>query len=106
MVVADAVARMIPGVLGAASGAQEDSFYEPLLECPQYTKPTEFRGWAVPDVLRSGHHKNIATWRQKEALKRTRLLRPDLLERPLTKEEIKLLKEIVEEESVRLKGEE
>ncbi len=99
MVVADAVARMIPGVLGAASGAQEDSFYEPLLECPQYTKPPEFRGWVVPDVLRSGHHKNIATWRQKEALKRTRLLRPDLLERPLTKEEIKLLKEIVEEES-------
>ena len=95
MVVTDAVARMIPGVLGAASGAQEDSFYEPLLECPQYTKPPEFRGWSVPDVLRSGHHKNIATWRQKEALKR-----------PLTKEEIKLLKEIVEEESVRHKGEE
>ena len=99
MVVTDAVARMIPGVLGAASGAQEDSFYESLLECPQYTKPPEFRGWAVPDVLRSGHHKNIATWRQKEALKRTRLLRPDLLERPLTKEEVKLLKEIVAEES-------
>jgi len=94
----DEVARMIPGVLGAASGAQEDSFYEPLLECPQYTKPPEFRGWSVPDVLRSGHHKNIATWRQKEALKRTRLLRPDLLERPLTKEEIKLLKEIIAEE--------
>ena len=105
MVVADAVARMIPGVLGAASGAQEDSFYEPLLECPQYTKPPEFRGWTVPDVLRSGHHKNIATWRQKEALKRTRLLRPDLLERPLTKEEIKLLKEIVAEESESYKGE-
>ena len=52
MVVTDAVARMIPGVLGAASGAQEDSFYEPLLECPQYTKPPEFRGWTVPDVLR------------------------------------------------------
>ena len=105
MVVADAVARMIPGVLGAASGAQEDSFYEPLLECPQYTKPPEFRGWTVPDVLRSGHHKNIATWRQKEALKRTRLLRPDLLERPLSKEEIKLLKEIIAEESERHKGE-
>ena len=67
MVVTDAVARMIPGVLGAASGAQEDSFYEPLLECPQYTKPPEFRGWTVPDVLRSGHHKNIAAWRQKES---------------------------------------
>lgn len=99
MVVADAVARMIPGVLGAAGGAQEDSFYEPLLEAPQYTKPPEFRGWSVPDVLRSGHHKNIAAWRQKESLKRTRLLRPDLLERPLTKEELKILKEIVAEES-------
>ena len=105
MVVTDAVARMIPGVLGAASGAQEDSFYESLLECPQYTKPPEFRGWAVPDVLRSGHHKNIAAWRQREALKRTRLLRPDLLERPLSKEEVNLLKEIVEEESKRYKGE-
>ena len=99
------ICGMIPGVLGAASGAQEDSFYEPLLECPQYTKPPEFRGWVVPDVLRSGHHKNIATWRQKEALKRTRLLRPDLLERPLTKEEIKLLKEIIAEESERDTGE-
>lgn len=105
MVVTDAVARMIPGVLGADSGAQEDSFYESLLECPQYTKPPEFRGWAVPDVLRSGHHKNIAAWRQREALKRTRLLRPDLLERPLSKEEVNLLKEIVEEESKRYKGE-
>ena len=81
MVVADAVARMIPGVLGAASG------------------------WVVPDVLRSGHHKNIATWRKKEALKRTRLLRPDLLERPLTKEEVKLLKEIILGESERDTGE-
>lgn len=97
MVVADAVARMIPGVLGAASGAIEDSFYKPLLECPQYTKPPEFRGWTVPDVLRSGHHKNIEAWRFKESLKRTYLLRPDLLERPLTKEEQHILKEIVEE---------
>ena len=56
-------------------------------------------------MLRSGHHKNIAAWRQKEALKRTRLLRPDLLERPLTKDEIKLLKEIIAEESERDTGE-
>ena len=62
-------------------------------------KASRIQRWGVPDVLRSGHHKNIATWRQKEALKRTRLLRPDLLERPLTKEEIKLLKEVIEEES-------
>lgn len=97
MVVADAVARMIPGVLGAANGAIEDSFYSPVLECPQYTKPPEFRGWPVPDVLRSGHHKNIESWRFKESLKRTKLLRPDLLERPLSQEEIKVLKEIEEE---------
>ena len=62
-------------------------------------------GVNFPDVLRSGHHKNIATWRKKEALKRTRLLRPDLLERPLTKEEVKLLKEIIAEESERDTGE-
>ena len=69
MVVADAVSRMIPGVLGAASGAQEDSFYEPLLECPQYTKPPEFRGWTVPDVLRSGHHKKYCCMASKRSLK-------------------------------------
>lgn len=100
MVVADAVARMLPGVLGAASGAIEDSFYKPLLECPQYTKPPEFRGWTVPEVLRSGHHKNIDVWRFKESLKRTYLLRPDLLERPLTKEEQHVLQDIIEEEPI------
>lgn len=97
MVVADAVARMIPGVLGAANGAMEDSFYKPLLECPQYTKPPEFRGWTVPDVLRSGHHKNIDAWRFKESLKRTHVLRPDLLERPLSKDEKQVLYEILAE---------
>ena len=92
MVVTDAVARMIPGVWVRPVGHEEDSFMSLFLECPPIYKPSEFRGWAVPDILRSGHHKNITTWRQKEALKRTRLLRPDLLERPLAKEEIKLLK--------------
>lgn len=92
MVVADAVARMLPGVLGAASGAVEDSFYRPILEGPQYTKPPVFRGWEVPEVLRSGHHKNIAEWRLQQALLRTERLRPDLLERELTGEEEKAIK--------------
>lgn len=81
MVITDAVSRMIPGVLGAAGGAAEDSFYTPILEYPQYTKPAEFRGYAVPEVLRSGHHKNIEEWRRKQALRRTWEKRPDLLER-------------------------
>ncbi len=81
MVVADAVARMIPGVLGAAAGAAEDSFYTPILEYPQYTKPAEFRGYTVPDVLLSGHHKNIEIWRRQEALRRTWEKRPDLLDK-------------------------
>lgn len=87
MVVTDAVARMIPGVLGHARGAVEDSFYRPILECPQYTKPPEFRGLIVPPVLLSGHHKNIEDWRLEQALRRTLELRPDLLERELTEEE-------------------
>ncbi|MBP6923719.1 MAG: tRNA (guanosine(37)-N1)-methyltransferase TrmD [Veillonella sp.] len=100
MVVADAVARMIPGVLGAATGAVEDSFYRPVLECPQYTKPPEFRGMEVPAILRSGHHANIAKWRLQESLKRTQRLRPDLLDRELTKEERKALKEIAKEDVI------
>ena len=100
MVVADAVASMIPGVLGAATGAVEDSFYRPVLECPQYTKPPEFRGMEVPAILRSGHHANIAKWRLQESLKRTQRLRPDLLDRELTKEERKALKEIAKEDVI------
>ena len=80
MTVTDAVARMIPGVLGAASGAADDSFYSSLLECPQYTKPAVFRGMAVPEVLRNGDHAKIDMWRRKAALSRTLNLRPDLLE--------------------------
>ena len=98
MVVVDAVARMLPGVLGARAGAIEDSFYEPLLEAPHYTKQREFRGMIVPEVLLSGHHANIERWRLKESLKRTKELRPDLLERELSKLEQKLLKEIEKEE--------
>ena len=96
MVVADAVVRMIPGVLGATSGAIEDSFYYPLLECPQYTKPQEYRGMVVPDILLSGHHKHIEQWRLEESLKRTALLRHDLLQRELTVDELKALKRLLD----------
>lgn len=95
MVVADAVARMIPGVLGAASGAVEDSFYRPMLEGPQYTKPQVYRDWEVPEVLRSGHHKHIADWRLQEAVKRTIVCRPDLLARAMSTEEMTALQAVL-----------
>lgn len=95
MVVADAVARMIPGVLGAASGAAEDSFYRPMLEGPQYTKPQVYRDWEVPEVLRSGHHKRIADWRLQEAVKRTIVCRPDLLARAMSTEEMAALQAVL-----------
>lgn len=99
MVIADAVARMVPGVLGDVSSAATDSFYEPILEYPQYTRPVEYRGWRVPDVLLSGHHANIARWRRKEALRRTMARRPDLMERlALTREDKRLIEEIRKEE--------
>lgn len=79
MVIIDAVARLIPGVLGAEDAAQEDSYATGLLEGPHYTRPETFRGWAVPEVLRSGHAANIARWRREEALRRTWQRRPDLL---------------------------
>ena len=95
MVIIDAIARMLPGVLGAADGASSDSFYTGLLEYPQYTRPREFRGWEVPAMLLSGDHGKIARWRRKESLRNTLLRRPDLLEKfPLTKEDLKLLAEI------------
>lgn len=96
MVVADAVARMIPGVLGATSGAIEDSFFHPVLECPQYTKPQTYRGMMVPDILLSGHHKHIEQWRLEESLKRTAVLRSDLLHRELTTEEAKALQRLLD----------
>jgi tRNA (guanine37-N1)-methyltransferase len=98
MVVVDAVARLLPGVLGAEEGAQRDSFSEGLLEHPQYTRPAEFRGWRVPEVLLSGHHEQIRRWRRKESLRRTLKLRPDLLAGArLTEEDRRLLEEIEEE---------
>jgi len=88
MVMVDAVVRLLPGALGAGEGAQEDSYAMGLLEYPQYTRPREFRGWTVPEVLLSGNHAEIARWRLEQALKRTQERRPDLLEK-LSEEERK-----------------
>ena len=79
MVIVDSVVRLLPGVLGNDESAETDSFSNGLLEYPQYTRPPEFRGWKVPEVLLSGHHQKIEEWRKNESLKRTRLKRPDLL---------------------------
>jgi len=75
----DAVARLLPGVLGHEQSAAADSFSDGLLEAPQYTRPAEFRGWKVPEILLSGNHAEIAAWRKEQAIKRTRENRPDLL---------------------------
>lgn len=98
MVIADAIARLIPDVLGNAESYTNDSFYDGLLDCPHYTRPAEYEGDKVPDILLSGHHKNIEKWRKKESIKRTLLRRPDLIEKKeFTKEELKILNEIREE---------
>ena len=79
LVVIDAVARLLPGVLGAEDSPVRESFSEQLLEYPQYTRPPVFEGHAVPEILLSGHHAEIARWRRQQAESRTRKLRPDLL---------------------------
>ena len=81
MVVIEAVARLVPGVLGNPESLDEESFAGGLLEYPHYTRPEEFRGMRVPEVLLSGDHQKIRAWRKAEALKRTARRRPDLLER-------------------------
>jgi tRNA (guanine37-N1)-methyltransferase len=80
MVVLEAVGRLVPGVMGNAASAGDESFSDGLLEYPQYTKPAAFRGLEVPDVLRSGDHGRIARWRRAQALHRTVRHRPDLIE--------------------------
>lgn len=98
MMLIDALLRLVPGVLGDIQSAEQDSFADGLLDCPHYTRPTEFQGMAVPDVLRSGNHKLIAEWRLKEALRRTQARRPDLLaKRTLIPKEARLLHEIEQE---------
>jgi len=98
IVILDSVARLIPGVLGDAESAEADSFSEPLLDAPVYTRPEEFRGLTVPEVLLSGNHERIRLWRRREALRRTWHRRPDLiLGRSLSDEDRSLLDEIKEE---------
>jgi tRNA (guanine37-N1)-methyltransferase len=79
VVLVDAVVRLLPDVLGHEQSAADDSFSRRLLEGPQYTRPAEFRGWKVPEILLSGNHAEIAVWRREQAIKRTRENRPDLL---------------------------
>ena len=79
-IVCDAVIRLIPGVLGNETSALTDSFQDDLLAPPIYTRPADYKGWKVPDILLSGHTSKIETWREEEAQKRTQKLRPDLLE--------------------------
>jgi len=81
MMIIDAVSRLIPGVLGDPTGAEDDSHSMGLLEYPHYTKPSEFRGWKVPEVLISGDHAKIEKWRREQALARTLSKRPDMLEK-------------------------
>jgi tRNA (guanine37-N1)-methyltransferase len=81
MIVVDAVTRLLPGVLGDDESSQDESFSDGLLEYPQYTRPAEFRGMSVPEVLLSGNHAQIARWRAEQSLLRTQARRPDLLEK-------------------------
>ncbi|MEN2776909.1 tRNA (guanosine(37)-N1)-methyltransferase TrmD [Acetivibrio clariflavus] len=98
MVLIDSVSRLIPGVLSTEESYSNESHYNGLLEYPQYTRPVEFNGRKVPDILLSGHHANITRWRRKEAIKRTYLKRPDLFEKFEPNEEDKeLIKELLKE---------
>lgn len=100
MAIVDATTRLIPGVLGSCESAESDSFGDGLLEYPQYTRPPAFMGLNVPETLLSGNHELIRKWRRKESLRKTRLLRPDLLsEVTLSKEDLKMLNEIAQEAS-------
>jgi len=98
MVVCDAVIRLLPGALGADTGADNETFEDGLLEHPQYTRPVEYRGAVVPPALLSGHHAQIHKWRRKESFRRTLQRRPELLAKaPLQKGDLILLKELMDE---------
>lgn len=100
----DAIARMIPGVLGDENSAQQDSFMQGLLDCPHYTRPEEIEGRTVPPVLLSGNHRDIDLWRLKQSLGRTWLRRPELLEAlNLTDEQVQLLDSFKQEHNSQLK---
>lgn len=94
MVIVDAVARLIPGVVGTYSSVKQDTFSDGLLEYPQYTRPRVFQGYEVPEVLLSGNHEEIRKWRRQESLLRTKQRRPDLLKKAcLTEEDLKILEQ-------------
>ena len=93
LVVIEAVARLVPGVMGNDESGVDESFSAGLLEYPQFTRPADFRGWAVPEILRSGDHGKVDRWRRAQSLRRTLARRPDLVDRPLTAEEQRLLDE-------------
>ena len=98
LVLIDAAARLVPGVLGDPQSMVEESFADSLLEYPHYTRPAEVRGLGVPEVLLSGHHEAIRLWRRKQALRSTYMRRPDLLrDRVLTREDQRLLNEVMNE---------
>ncbi|HEX2046258.1 MAG TPA: tRNA (guanosine(37)-N1)-methyltransferase TrmD [Acidimicrobiales bacterium] len=99
-VVVEAVTRLVPGVMGNEASAGEESFVDGLLEAPQYTRPADFRGWVVPEVLRSGDHGRVARWRRAQSLARTQARRPDLIEARggLTEEEAALVEELRRDE--------
>ncbi len=95
MVLMDCVMRYVPGVLSNDESVAEESFSNGLLEYPQYTRPSSYEGMDVPEVLLSGHHKNITAWQREQALKRTLMRRPELIDRlELTKEDIKILDQL------------
>jgi tRNA (guanine37-N1)-methyltransferase len=95
MVIIDTVARLVPGVLSSNESYEDESFYSGVLEYPQYTRPENFMGMKVPDVLISGHHENVRQWRRYQSLKITYEKRPDLLRKiELSKEDIKMLQKI------------
>ncbi|MCL2679157.1 MAG: tRNA (guanosine(37)-N1)-methyltransferase TrmD [Dehalococcoidia bacterium] len=100
LVVADAVIRLVPGVLGSNESAAGDSHTDGLLEYPQYTRPADFRGWKVPEVLLSGNHARVAAWRREQSILKTAHVRPDLLANAsLTAAEKRLLERLAEEQS-------
>ncbi|HJO90957.1 MAG TPA: tRNA (guanosine(37)-N1)-methyltransferase TrmD, partial [Anaerolineales bacterium] len=105
LLVVDAIARLIPGVLGAVGAAEKDSHGESgILEHPHYTRPVNFRGWDVPDVLLSGNHEKIANWRKKQSLRRTWQRRPELLiDTQLSEYEKECIAELAEESVVKWK---
>jgi len=98
LVMVDAVSRLVPGVLGNVDSTSSESHTEDLLEGPQYTRPGEYRGWQVPDVLLTGNHRNIEDWRRRESLRRTLRKRPDLLEKAALSEEDRKIVEALKKE--------